>query len=99
MRALQVICGLAAAFWMSGASAQEICSGLLSFTGRDTVTEARENALAADIYSKHCEGAAASRSSSTSIGLEAVVKAIPFKFSFGGSSNEERLNNFCKIYN
>jgi hypothetical protein len=32
------------------------------------------------------------------MGLDAVVKAIPIKFSFGGSSSQERLQNFCRTY-
>jgi hypothetical protein len=80
------------------ASAQNVCTGLLSYTGRDYSTEARENSIAASLYSDHCEGSSSKKGSNTTIGLEAVVKAIPIKFSFGGSSSEEKLNNFCKVY-
>jgi|RhiMetdeSRZDD1v2_1073273.scaffolds.fasta_scaffold4416906_1 hypothetical protein len=88
MRVRQLTCALVA-LWVSEASAQDICSGLLSYTGRDQLTEARENALAAEIFNQHCEGSSARKGSSTSIGLEAVVKAVPIKFNFGGSSNEK----------
>lgn len=80
-------------------SAQEICTGILSYTGRDISAEAQQNSTAESLYSSHCEGSSARKGSSTSVGLEAVVKAIPIKFSFGGATNEERLNNFCKVYN
>ncbi|WP_441229412.1 hypothetical protein AB7828_03540 [Tardiphaga sp. 215_C5_N2_1] len=80
------------------AFSQSICTGLLTYTGRDLSTEVRENSIAASIYSEHCEGNTSKKSNSTNVGLEAVVKAVPVKFSFGGSSNEEKLNNFCKVY-
>lgn len=78
--------------------AQDVCSGILSYTGRDVVSEDRDNSVASDIFNQHCEGATAKRGSSNSVGLEAVVKAIPVKFNFGGSSNEEKLSSFCKVY-
>jgi hypothetical protein len=78
--------------------AQDICLGVLTYTGRDENSQARQNALAENIYSQHCEGSSIKRGSTISIGLEAVVKAIPVKFNFGGASNEEKLNNFCKTY-
>lgn len=81
-----------------GAHAQDICSGLLSYTGRDISSEARQNAIAADLYTQHCEGSSARQGSSTSVGLDAVVKAIPIKFNYGGASSSEKLNNFCKVY-
>ncbi|MCW1841765.1 hypothetical protein [Prosthecomicrobium hirschii] len=81
-----------------GAVAQDVCGGILTYTGRDVINESRENSVAAELYTQHCEGSSAKKSSTTSIGLEAVVKAIPVKFNFGGTSGEERLNNFCKTY-
>src|ERR1700730_18373971 len=75
------------------ASAQEVCRGILTYTGRDEVSEARENSVAAEIYNTHCEGSSSRRSSNTAVGLEAVVKAIPIKFNFGGASDAEKLNS------
>lgn len=79
-------------------SAQNVCTGLLSYTGRDFNTSARENSVAASVYSEHCQGNSARKDASTSVGIDAIVKAIPVKFRYGGSSSEEKLNNFCKIY-
>lgn len=87
-----VVCGATAS------AAQEVCTGLLSYTGRDISSEARENAIAASLFTQHCEGSSAKQGSATSVGLEAVVKAIPIKFNFGGSSSSEKLNNFCRVY-
>lgn len=80
------------------AFAQDVCSGILSYTGRDEISESRDNSVAAEIHNQHCEGSTSRRSSTTSIGLEAVVKAIPIKFNFGGTSDGDKLNNFCKVY-
>ncbi len=89
---------IAVAFMPFNAYGQDICSGLLSYTGRDISNESRQNAIAADLYTQHCEGSSARQGSSTSVGLEAVVKAIPIKFNYGGASSSEKLNNFCKVY-
>jgi hypothetical protein len=77
---------------------KDVCTGILSYAGRDEMSESRENRIASDIYSQHCEGGSAKTSSTTTVGLEAVVKAIPVKFNFGTGSNDERLNSFCKNY-
>lgn len=98
MRIYGIVYACVALATINSAAAQDVCGGILSYTGRDIVSEARENSIAAEIYSQHCEGSSASRSSSTTVGLEAVVKAIPVKFNFGGSSAQEKLNNFCKTY-
>lgn len=79
-------------------NSQEICTGILSYASRDVISESRENSIASSLYTEHCEGSSSKNGSSSSIGLEAVVKAIPVKFSYGGSSNSEKLNNFCKVY-
>lgn len=86
----------------NGAFAQQphdICTGVLTYTGRDTVSEERENAIAADLFNEHCEGQSVSSSRSTEVGLEAVVKSIPVKFSFGGTTAKDKLSQFCKTYN
>lgn len=83
---------------ISGAHAQEACTGLLTYLGRDQTRESRTNAIARDIYDSHCEGSSMKSGSNTSVGLGAVVEAIPINFSFGSGTNEEKLSNFCKTY-
>lgn len=80
------------------AHSQDVCSGLLSYTGRDLHTQERENALAESLYTEHCAGSQSSSNSSGSLGIDAVVKAIPIKFRAGGSTSKEKIDNFCKIY-
>lgn len=79
--------------------AQDICSGILRYAARDETQDDQDLAIAQSIYKQNCEGSSSRSSNSTSVGLEAVVKAIPFKFSFGGENNDERLRNFCKTAN
>lgn len=82
----------------SSSFAQEACTGLLTYVGRDTADRSAVLSLAENIYTEHCEGSSSRSSSSGSLGLDAVVKAIPVRFNAGGSSSKERLDNFCKLY-
>ena len=59
----------------------------------------RNNYVAKSIYDDYCQGNSARSSAATSVGIEAVVKAIPIKFNFGGNSAQEQLSNFCRNYN
>ena len=80
------------------ANSQEICTGILKYTGNDYYRSSTENAIAADIFNQHCSGEQAKASSASSLGLDVIVKSIPIKFNYGGSNSSERLNNFCKTY-
>jgi hypothetical protein len=50
------------------------------------------------IFSKYCYADGRSNSSSLNIGIEAVIKAIPVKFSLGSTDQTEAMSNFCKTY-
>jgi hypothetical protein len=50
------------------------------------------------VFDSYCEASGSSKGSNAGIGLEAVVKAIPIKFTGSYSSTEEAMRNFCKTY-
>ncbi|MFK4647360.1 hypothetical protein ABIF96_005934 [Bradyrhizobium ottawaense] len=79
--------------------AQEVCVGILDKIGRDFSYEAREDAKSKNIFDEYCDGSSEKKGKTTTVGLDAVVKAIPVKINVGTGSNEEKLQNFCKTYN
>ncbi|MCB4364387.1 hypothetical protein KIH07_11620 [Hydrogenophaga taeniospiralis] len=50
------------------------------------------------VFSQHCQQDGSRKSDGGGIGLEAVVKAIPIKFTGSYSNSEEAVSNFCKTY-
>jgi len=80
------------------ALSQEVCINLLQYTGADKYTTINDNASAFNVFKTHCAGSKGRSTFSNSIGLDAVIKVIPLKFNAGGSSDIERLDNFCKLY-
>ena len=50
------------------------------------------------VFDSYCEASGNSKQSVGSIGIDAVVKAIPIKFTGSTSSNEEAMRQFCKTY-
>lgn len=84
---------------IAGAAAQDVCSGILRYAGRDEIQEDQDLAIAQSIYRQHCQGSASRSSSSESAGVGAIVSSIPVSFNIGGASTSEQLNNFCKTAN
>lgn len=72
------------------------CDNVLIYASHDTSQQSYDTSVTKSIYSSECSGETMRENADTEIGVEAVVKAIPIKFNFGGSSNKERLNQFCK---
>ncbi|TDP74072.1 hypothetical protein [Roseateles toxinivorans] len=50
------------------------------------------------VFSQHCQQDGSKKSSSAGIGLDAVVKAIPIKFTGSYGSSDDAFTNFCKSY-
>lgn len=48
-------------------------------------------------FNSFCKKDGSVNTSASGIGLEAVVKSIPFKFSFSDSNNEQKMEEFCKV--
>lgn len=50
------------------------------------------------VFDNYCEASGNTRQTNSGVGLDAVVKAIPIRFSGSHSSSEEAMKNFCKTY-
>lgn len=50
------------------------------------------------VFTQHCQQDGSRKSTGASAGLDAVVKAIPIKFTGSYSNSEEAFTNFCKSY-
>jgi len=50
------------------------------------------------VFSEYCYESGQSKSSSSNVGLEAVVKAIPLSFTAGTSDSSQAMTNFCKNF-
>jgi len=58
----------------------------------------QSSAFLNSVFDQYCDQSGSTKSSGGGIGLEAVVKAIPIKFTGTYSSNEDAFKNFCKNY-
>jgi hypothetical protein len=76
---------------------QSVCIGLLTHTGRDQFGQSRDTEIAQNLYREHCEGSTSKATNRTDVGIEAVIKAVPVKFSLGTGGSKDKLNTFCKI--
>lgn len=50
------------------------------------------------VFAQYCHQDGSKKATSGSLGLDAVVKAIPIKFTGSYSNNEQAFTNFCKQY-
>ncbi len=50
------------------------------------------------IYDDYCSASGETNVSSSSIGIDAVIKSIPVKFSGNQGNNSQRMQNFCRTY-
>jgi hypothetical protein len=65
---------------------------------KDVLINASSSSSLQSIYDQHCQSNSSGSSTSAGIGLDAVVKAIPFKFTGTYGSSSEAMQNFCKTY-
>jgi len=50
------------------------------------------------VFDNYCEASGSTKEAGGSFGIDAVIKAIPVKFTGSYSSSEEAMRNFCKTY-
>jgi len=50
------------------------------------------------VFSQHCQQDGSKKSTSVGLGLDAVVNAIPLKFTGSYNNNDAAFTNFCKTY-
>ncbi len=50
------------------------------------------------VFTQHCQQDGSRKASNGGLGLDAVIKAIPVKFTGSYSNSDEAVSNFCKTY-
>lgn len=78
-------------------AAIQACTDIYKNSTRNISDVEYNNLEMARSYSSFCKTDGSVNTSASGIGLDAVVKSIPFKFSAESKNNTERLTEFCKI--
>ena len=81
----------------SSALAQQ-CDTIITKGLREYDISSESSSYLNNVFSQYCHESGEARSSSSNVGLEAIVKAIPIKFSLGSTSSQTAMQNFCKTY-
>lgn len=77
--------------------AQQHCTNLASVLREYEVNTASSSYLNT-VYDQHCQQSGSSSGTSVGLGLDAIVKSIPLKFTGSFSNTKEGFDNFCKTY-
>lgn len=76
----------------------EHCKSIITDGLREVNIETGSTAYLNTVFDKYCETRGTTKEDVFSIGLDAVVAAIPFKFTLGSSDKKQSMRNFCKEY-
>ena len=76
----------------------ENCRTIITDGLREYSITTDSSAYLNSVFDKYCETSGTARSTGLSVGLDAVIKAIPVQFTSSYSSNEEAVRNFCRNY-
>lgn len=79
------------------ADALRACVEIYKNSTRDYSEAQHTNIELVRSFNSFCKKDGSVNTSASGVGLEAVVKAIPFKFSFSSSNDQQRLEEFCKV--
>lgn len=96
LRRTAVLCAALAyahAVWAQNLQCPDIAKTLKEYS-IDSSSSSYLNA----VFTQHCQQDGSRKSSGGGVGLEAVVKAVPIKFTGNFSNSEEAIRNFCKTY-
>jgi len=78
-------------------AALQACVEIYKNSTRDYSQTQQENVELARSFSSFCKKDGSVNTSATGVGLDAVVKAIPFKFSASNTSSQQKMEEFCKV--
>ena len=73
------------------------CASVYSNATRNITSIQRQQTELSYYFNQHCQKSGEVNESSLGIGVEAVVKKIPFTFSTTSSSSKSKLEEFCKV--
>jgi hypothetical protein len=74
------------------------CKVIITDGLRELDVETDSTAYLNTVFDRHCESGGTVKESGFSLGLDAIVEAIPLKFSLGSSDKKQAMRNFCKEY-
>lgn len=78
-------------------AALQACVDIYKNSTRDYSEAQQTNVELVRSFSSFCKKDGSVNTSATGVGLEAIVKAIPFKFSFSNATSEQKMEEFCKV--
>ena len=74
------------------------CDTILTSALREYNIHSESSSNLNEIFSQYCYADGRTNSSSLDIGVDAVVKGIPAKFTLGSNDSSQAMTNFCKTY-
>lgn len=87
---------LSPAIALGDAAALQACTDIYKNATHDFSQVDTSNIELARSFNSFCKSDGSVNTSATGVGLEAVVKSIPFEFSFSSTNNEQKMSEFCK---
>ncbi|WP_423395003.1 hypothetical protein [Burkholderia sp. LMG 21824] len=73
------------------------CVEIYKNSTRDYSQAQQTNIELARSFNSFCKKDGTVNTSAAGVGLDAIVNSIPFKFSFSDSTNEQKMEEFCKV--
>lgn len=73
------------------------CAAVYSNATRNITSIQKQQTELSYYFSRHCQKSGEVNNSSFSLGIEAVVKQIPFTFSANSNDSKSKMEEFCKI--
>jgi len=91
-------CFIVVTFAATSALSQNLQCPDIAKTLKEYSIDSSSSSFLNSVFTQHCQQDGSRKSTGGSVGLDAVVKAIPIKFTGGYNNNEEAFTNFCKSY-
>ncbi|MGO4717125.1 hypothetical protein [Bradyrhizobium sp. 2TAF24] len=82
----------------ASAQSPDACDAILLQASRNTQANSESYEYLNAVFDQTCNAAGQTKSGGFSAGLDAVVKAIPIKFTLGASDASTATSNFCRNY-
>ncbi|RRS06404.1 hypothetical protein EIP75_02140 [Aquabacterium soli] len=98
MRNLSYFIGVYLLAAASQADAQNLQCPDIAKTLKEYSIDSSSSSYLGAVFTQHCQSDGSRKSSGGGVGLDAVVKAIPLKFTGSYTTSDEGFSNFCKSY-
>lgn len=95
---LKISFSAVAAFATMSALGQNLQCPDIAKTLKEYSIDSSSSSFLNSVFTQNCQQDGSRKATGASIGLDAVVKAIPVKFTGSYNNNEEAFTNFCRSY-